>query len=43
MALAVKAQEVATLLAQCAEKHAAVVNAYQDARADAIGWNKGDK
>lgn len=43
MALAVKAQEVATLLAQCAEKHAAVVNAYRDARADVIRWNKGDK
>lgn len=39
MALALKAQEVAGLLAQCAEKHAHVVNAYVDARLDAARWN----
>lgn len=42
MALALKAQEVAKLLAQCAEKHAAAVNAYRDARADALRWNEGE-
>lgn len=43
MALALKAQEVGKLLADCAVIHAHVVNAYQDARQDAIRWNSGDK
>ena len=39
MALALKAREVAKLLSDCALKHAAVVNANVDARADALRWN----
>lgn len=41
MALAIKAEELAKLLARCAVMHAHVVNAYRDARQDALDWNAG--
>jgi len=43
MALALKTQELGKALAECGIKHAHVVNAYQDARKDALQWNEGNK
>lgn len=42
MALALKTEELARLLADCAVTHAHVVNAYKDARQDVLDWNAGE-
>ena len=40
MAMALKLNEAIKLLDDCSVKHAHVVNAYLDAREDAVEWNK---